>query len=135
MRDGADWFTDKMPLNETHLGLIGLIFPQAPIIHVLRHPLDVVSFRLLQPSDARLPLRLRPDEHRSALRARDAIWSSNIGAKRRFRYMAVRYEDVIDRPGGAGARYARLSSARTMIRAVSIFTKTSGTPAGRATRK
>ena len=31
-----------MPLNETHLGLIGLIFPQAPIIHLLRHPLDVV---------------------------------------------------------------------------------------------
>jgi hypothetical protein len=31
-----------MPLNETHLGLIGLIFPEAPIIHVLRHPLDVV---------------------------------------------------------------------------------------------
>jgi tetratricopeptide (TPR) repeat protein len=41
MRDGADWFTDKMPLNETHLGLIGLIFPQAAIIHVVRHPLDV----------------------------------------------------------------------------------------------
>ena len=39
---GASWFTDKMPLNETHLGLIGLIFPQAPIIHLLRHPLDVV---------------------------------------------------------------------------------------------
>ena len=41
-RKGARWFTDKMPLNETHLGLIGLIFPQAPIIHLLRHPLDVV---------------------------------------------------------------------------------------------
>jgi Flp pilus assembly protein TadD len=39
---GAVWFTDKMPLNETHLGLIGLIFPAAPIIHLLRHPLDVV---------------------------------------------------------------------------------------------
>jgi tetratricopeptide (TPR) repeat protein len=39
---GAAWFTDKMPLNETHLGLIGLIFPEAPIIHLLRHPLDVV---------------------------------------------------------------------------------------------
>jgi tetratricopeptide (TPR) repeat protein len=36
------WFTDKMPLNETHLGLIALMFPEAPIIHVLRHPLDVV---------------------------------------------------------------------------------------------
>lgn len=42
LRKGASWFTDKMPLNETHLGLIALIFPQAPIIHVLRHPLDVV---------------------------------------------------------------------------------------------
>jgi hypothetical protein len=42
MPKGAAWFTDKMPLNETHLGLIGLIFPKAPIIHVVRHPLDVV---------------------------------------------------------------------------------------------
>jgi len=42
LRKGASWFTDKMPLNETHLGLIGLIFPQAPVIHLLRHPLDVV---------------------------------------------------------------------------------------------
>jgi tetratricopeptide (TPR) repeat protein len=39
---GATWFTDKMPLNETHLGLIALMFPDAPIIHVLRHPLDIV---------------------------------------------------------------------------------------------
>jgi len=42
MREGAAWFTDKMPLNETHLGLIGLMFPRAPILHVVRHPLDVV---------------------------------------------------------------------------------------------
>jgi hypothetical protein len=39
---GAAWFTDKMPLNEMHLGLIGLVFPAAPLVHVLRHPLDVV---------------------------------------------------------------------------------------------
>ena len=42
IRKGARWFTDKMPLNETHLGLIALIFPHAPIIHLVRHPLDVV---------------------------------------------------------------------------------------------
>jgi tetratricopeptide (TPR) repeat protein len=42
LEPGAQWFTDKMPLNETHLGLIALMFPQAPLIHVLRHPLDVV---------------------------------------------------------------------------------------------
>ncbi len=41
-RDGAEWFTDKMPLNETHLGLISLLFPKSPIIHVIRHPLDVL---------------------------------------------------------------------------------------------
>ena len=39
---GAAWVTDKMPLNETHLGLIALMFPRAPLLHVLRHPLDVV---------------------------------------------------------------------------------------------
>jgi hypothetical protein len=39
---GAVWFTDKMPLNETHLGLIGLLFPESPMLHVVRHPLDVV---------------------------------------------------------------------------------------------
>jgi hypothetical protein len=41
-REGADWFTDKMPLNETHLGLISLLFPESPILHVIRHPLDVL---------------------------------------------------------------------------------------------
>lgn len=39
---GAKFFTDKMPLNETHLGLIHLVFPHAPIIHVRRHPLDIL---------------------------------------------------------------------------------------------
>ena len=38
----AKYFTDKMPLNETHLGLIHLMFPQSPIIHVRRHPLDIL---------------------------------------------------------------------------------------------
>lgn len=39
---GAAWFTDKMPLNETHLGLIAMMFPRAPLIHVIRHPLDIM---------------------------------------------------------------------------------------------
>ncbi|MGI9375003.1 MAG: tetratricopeptide repeat-containing sulfotransferase family protein [Tsuneonella suprasediminis] len=39
---GKRWFTDKMPLNEMHLGLIHLLFPQSPVIHLVRHPLDVV---------------------------------------------------------------------------------------------
>jgi hypothetical protein len=39
---GAGWFTDKMPLNEMHLGLIHQLFPDAPLLHVTRHPLDVM---------------------------------------------------------------------------------------------
>ena len=36
------WFTDKMPSNELHWPLISLLFPESPIIHTQRHPLDVV---------------------------------------------------------------------------------------------
>ena len=39
---GQTWFTDKMPLNEWHLGLIGLVFPASPLILLVRHPADVV---------------------------------------------------------------------------------------------
>ncbi len=40
--DGCTYFTDKMPLNEMHLGLLYLVFPHSPLILVRRHPLDVV---------------------------------------------------------------------------------------------
>jgi len=36
------WFTDKMPSNELHWPLIGLLFPESQIIATRRHPLDVV---------------------------------------------------------------------------------------------
>ena len=42
VQPGSAWFTDKMPLNEMHLGLIALMFPAAPLVHVVRHPLDAV---------------------------------------------------------------------------------------------
>jgi Flp pilus assembly protein TadD len=41
--DGARFFTDKMPLNEMHLGLIHILFPHSPVIHVRRHPLDILT--------------------------------------------------------------------------------------------
>lgn len=37
----APYFTDKMPYNFMCLGLIKLLFPNAKVIHCLRHPLDV----------------------------------------------------------------------------------------------
>ncbi|MFT4073921.1 MAG: sulfotransferase [Asticcacaulis sp.] len=41
MRENRPLFTDKMPLNDIHLPLIRLAFPQATIIRMIRHPLDV----------------------------------------------------------------------------------------------
>ncbi|SMP46682.1 Tetratricopeptide repeat-containing protein [Neorhodopirellula lusitana] len=38
---GTARFTDKMPTNFWHLGLIECLFPKARIVHVQRHPLDV----------------------------------------------------------------------------------------------
>ena len=63
-----------MPLNETHLGLIALLFPAAPLIHVLRHPLDVVIVGVLESSHAWLLLRLRPGDARETLCAGAWIW-------------------------------------------------------------
>ena len=39
-RDGAPMFTDKMPNNFRHIGLIHLIMPNAKIIDARRYPLD-----------------------------------------------------------------------------------------------
>ncbi len=41
-RPGPSFFTDKMPLNEIYLPLLRLAFPDAPMVAVRRHPLDIL---------------------------------------------------------------------------------------------
>jgi Tfp pilus assembly protein PilF len=36
----TQWVTDKMPHNAVHVGLIATLFPDSPIIHIARHPLN-----------------------------------------------------------------------------------------------
>ncbi len=92
---GAAWFTDKMPLNETHLGLIALMFPRSPIIHVLRHPLDVVLSTFsnhlthgfycsyaLETAARHYALTMELVEH--------------YRAQMTLRYLPIRYEDIVD---------------------------------------
>lgn len=38
--DRTRWITDKMPHNAILVGLIRLLFPKSPIIHISRHPLN-----------------------------------------------------------------------------------------------
>ena len=96
LRKGARWFTDKMPLNETHLGIIGLIFPQAPIIHQLRHPLDVV----LSVFSNHLTHGYYCAYDLTSIARHYVLVTDLVEHYRRempLKYMAVRYEDVIDR--------------------------------------
>jgi len=92
---GAAWFTDKMPLNETHLGLISLIFPKAPIIHVVRHPLDVVlsvfANHLTHGFNCAFDLATIA-EHYALIADLTDHYAAELPVKR----LVVRYEDVID---------------------------------------
>ena len=93
---GARWFTDKMPLNETHLGLIGLIFPEAPVIHLLRHPLDVV----LSVFSNHLTHGFYCAYELTGVARHYVLIMDLVEHYRRemaLKYLAVRYEDVIDR--------------------------------------
>jgi tetratricopeptide (TPR) repeat protein len=93
-RDGAEFFTDKMPLNETHLGLISLLFPEAPIIHVIRHPLDV----LLSVYSNHLTHGFYCAAQMETI-ARHYVLIADLIAHYRqhvaMRYLPVRYEDMV----------------------------------------
>jgi tetratricopeptide (TPR) repeat protein len=92
---GAAWFTDKMPLNETHLGLIALLFPQAPLIHVIRHPLDIMVSAISN-------MFTHGFFCSSALETAALHYVRVMGlvqhyrAEMTLRYLAIRYEDIVD---------------------------------------
>jgi tetratricopeptide (TPR) repeat protein len=92
---GAAWFTDKMPLNETHLGLIALLFPDAPLIHVIRHPLDVmvsaISNHFTHGFHCASALETAA---RHYVKVMELV--QHYRAEMALRYIAVRYEDMVD---------------------------------------
>ena len=49
LNEAKTGFTDKMPFNEIYLPLLKMAFPEAKIIHVVRHPLDVCVSALSNP--------------------------------------------------------------------------------------
>ncbi len=94
LRKGTSWFTDKMPLNETHLGLIALLFPEAPLIHVLRHPLDVVLSVFSNHLTHGFYCAYALDSiARHYLLTLDLV--EHYRTEMALRYHAVRYEDIV----------------------------------------
>lgn len=91
---GAAWFTDKMPLNETHLGLIALLFPEAPLIHVIRHPLDVMVSAISNHfTHGMFCASALESAAKHYARVMDLV--QKYRSEMPLRYLAVRYEDMV----------------------------------------
>ena len=95
LSEGIAWFTDKMPLNETHLGLIGLMFPASPLLYVVRHPLDVVlsvfSNHLTHGFQCAYDLTTIAVHY---VRVMELV--AHYRSQMTLRLLCVRYEDVVD---------------------------------------
>jgi tetratricopeptide (TPR) repeat protein len=91
----AAWFTDKMPLNETDLGLISMLFPRSPLLHLTRHPLDVVLsvFSNLLTHGFYCAYALESAARHYVL-VMDLV--DHYRNELDLRYMRVRYEDIVD---------------------------------------
>ncbi len=108
----ARFVTDRDPTNAWHLGLIKLLFPQAPIIQLIRHPLDIMLSVLGQER------KLEGNAHVSmAATARHYAFTMEMIAHYRgqltLRYLPVRYEDLVEQPAATLARVLEFIGADT----------------------
>jgi tetratricopeptide (TPR) repeat protein len=103
IKQGDTYFTDKMPLNEMHIGLISLIFPRSPLIHILRHPLDVVlsaySHHLTHGYFCAFALETIAQHYALVM---DLV--HHYRAQMALRYLPVRYEDMVADMSGSVRR-------------------------------
>src|ERR1700751_162240 len=103
IKPGSTYFTHKMPLNEMHLGLISLIFPRSPLIHILRHPLDVVlsvySHQLTHGYCCAFSLETIAQHYALVM---DLV--HHYRTQMALRYLPVRYEDMVANMSGTVRR-------------------------------
>ena len=84
-----------MPLNETHLGLIALLFPESPLIHVIRHPLDImVSAMSNHFTHGFFCANALETAATHYMRVMDLV--QHYRAEMALRYMPIRYEEMVD---------------------------------------
>lgn len=96
-RPGVARVTDKMPHNFAHLGLIRLLFPDAPVFHCLRDPIDTCFSCYTTPFS---PLHSYATDLRhlafeyGQYRRLMSHWTETLG----IRVMPVPYERVVAEP-------------------------------------
>lgn len=93
---GESLVIDKLPLNLAHMGLIKRLFPEAPVILVIRHPCDCVlscfmqNFRLNDAMANFLHLETTAEIYDHAMAIGDAVGRSTAQSP-----LTLRYEDLV----------------------------------------
>jgi len=108
------YFTDRHPANLWHLGLIKLLFPEAPMIHLIRHPLDVALSNFAQ--DRRL--EGGADSSIVTISKHYALQMEMLRHYRgqlTLRYLPVRYEELVTAPRAVLARILAFIGANTEL--------------------
>lgn len=95
LEPGYQYFTDKTPLNEVHMGVIQAILPEAPMVHLIRHPLNVVLSSFF--NDVRhghyFATKLETTaQHYAHTMDMVELYREKLD----MRYLQVRYEDIVD---------------------------------------
>ncbi|MBT9611975.1 MAG: sulfotransferase [Burkholderiales bacterium] len=93
----ARYASNKLPLNLMRIGIIRLLFPEARIIHVLRHPLDAVLSAYFTPFlfGNEWSLRLTDTAHLFSQSWRHAETMQRLPGTH---FLRVRYEDLVTHP-------------------------------------
>jgi len=100
---GARWVTDKTPANFHLLGLLVHLFPDAPIVHTVRDPMDTCFSILQYPFDDRSPHTWDMTllgEHYVRYKQLMAHWEALFPG----RIHTVQYEALVADPVTEGAR-------------------------------
>jgi len=105
VRPDTRFITVRDPVNDWHLGLIQRLFPEALLIHCLRHPLDVMASSLAE-------VRMLDGNCNSSLRTLAQHYDMSMALVQHYRahltlyYTAVRYEELVTAPWVALQRLA-----------------------------
>ena len=99
IESGTSMFTDKMPHNLANLGLISMIFPEAPIIHITRHPMDSCFSAFMANfghGHGYTSTMENTVKHYAGLMELAEHYKRELD----MNYLQIRYEDILDDPEG-----------------------------------
>jgi tetratricopeptide (TPR) repeat protein len=92
---GSNRFTDKMPHNLFNLGFISLIFPEAPIIHITRHPMDACLSAFMANFG-------QGHRYTESMKSTATHYTQMMNLAEHYKrelemnYLQIRYEDILD---------------------------------------